>query len=254
MVIKGIRIGTGKPIICVPVTREKKVEIVDEITKLVNKHVIMIEWRVDYFENVSDVQKVLEVLEELKPIIKKTIMLFTFRTKRQGGVREISECDLTVLLDMVAQSGCVDLIDVEYFEMENASKYIHKLQGMGMQVISSHHDFVKTPDENVMKRLLEQMLEGGADIVKLAVMPQSKTDVLALLKVTTEFQETYSGCPIVTMSMSGKGMISRISGEIFGSCITFGSYKKVSAPGQIQLDQLVKLLDIIHTSYGIEEL
>ena len=56
-----------------------------------------------------------------------------------------------------------------------------------------------------MKMLLEQMCAGGADIVKLAVMPQNMEDVLKLLSVTYEFKEENPDTPVITMSMGRWG-------------------------------------------------
>lgn len=71
-----------------------------------------------------------------------------------------------------------------------------------------------------MKMLLEQMCAGGADIVKLAVMPQNMEDVLKLLSVTYEFKEENPDTPVITMSMGKMGMISRLCGESFGAAVT----------------------------------
>ena len=58
------------------------------------------------------------------------------------------------------------------------------------------------------------------------------------------------GCskPVLTMSMSGLGSITRLTGEVFSSCATFGSVGKSSAPGQIPLEKLITVLDTIHDS------
>ena len=42
------------------------------------------------------------------------------------------------------------------------------------------------------------------------------------------------------------GAISRISGELFGSCVTFGAGKNASAPGQIPSEQLNMILEVLH--------
>ncbi|WP_052101612.1 type I 3-dehydroquinate dehydratase [Clostridium botulinum] len=44
----------------------------------------------------------------------------------------------------------------------------------------------------------------------------------------------------------GEGVVSRISGQIFGLSVTFGAVKKVSAPGQLNLKELKKVLEMIH--------
>lgn len=89
------------------------------------------------------------------------------------------------------------------------------------------------------------MEELGADIAKIAVMPRSARDVLTLLSATDKASQSLS-CPVVTMSMKGTGLISRLSGEVFGSCLTFGSVKEASAPGQIEAGKLKDILTAIH--------
>ena len=92
------------------------------------------------------------------------------------------------------------------------------------------------------------MQDLGADIPKIAVMPKCKLDVLELLEATTIMAEQYADRPIITMSMAGQGMISRLCGEVFGSCLTFGAVDKASAPGQINVGELAKVLNIINKS------
>ncbi|SJU71437.1 3-dehydroquinate dehydratase [Clostridioides difficile] len=77
-------------------------------------------------------------------------------------------------------------------------------------------------------------------------MPQCEIDVLTLLYATNEVKHKYPNNSIITMSMSGRGIISRIAGEIFGSCLTFGAAKKASAPGQIGVEELNSVLKVLH--------
>lgn len=90
------------------------------------------------------------------------------------------------------------------------------------------------------------MKERGADVAKLACMPRSAKDVLTLLSATENVKSLYPDEPLITMSMGKLGAVSRISGEIFGSAMTFGSAKKASAPGQIEVTALQKILEILH--------
>ena len=100
---------------------------------------------------------------------------------------------------------------------------------------------------------MEQMQQGGADVAKLAVMPQNADDVVRILKLTNDIKQKYPTLPVVTMSMGALGVVSRMAGEIFGSCITFGAVGETSAPGQIQAGQLGDILDIIHKGMAQEE-
>ena len=100
----------------------------------------------------------------------------------------------------------------------------------------------------VLFMLLDQMKHSNADIVKLAVMPQNADDVLRLLSETNHFHKRYPNQPLITMSMGKLGVISRISGEVFGSCVTFGAGKNASAPGQIEMGKLEEFLQVLRLS------
>ena len=246
--IKGIRIGDGQPVICVPVVALKKEEVITNIRFLAEQKVQMIEWRVDCFEEVDDFHAVSEVLQVIRPVLEHAIFLFTFRTKQQGGSRKMEEWKILKLNELAAKSGCADLIDLEFFEATKPEKEIRRFQRMGVRVIASHHDFEQTPDPEVIRMLLEQIRESGADVVKLAVMPQNMWDVLHLLEETNRFHENHPDHPLITMSMGAKGGISRVAGEFFGSCVTFGAGGQASAPGQLPVKQLEEILHILHQS------
>ena len=115
----------------------------------------------------------------------------------------------------------------------------------------SNHDFFKTPSKEEIISRLCAMQEKGADIPKIAVMPQSKKDVLTLLSATNEMVEEHADRPIITMSMAGTGLISRLCGEVFGSALTFGAAKKASAPGQAAVNDLNNMLQFLHENQGL---
>ena len=92
------------------------------------------------------------------------------------------------------------------------------------------------------------MQDLGADIPKIAVMPQSKADVLTLLSATEEMATNFADRPIITMSMAATGLISRLCGEVFGSAATFGAVGKASAPGQMNAKDLETILSLLHAS------
>ncbi len=248
LIVKGKNFNGGKPIICVPVMERAREEIVREVRALTEKKTEMVEWRVDAFEACEDLNEVRELLREVKPFVEQAVFLFTFRTKKQGGSREIAEEKLKDLYEVAAESGCADFIDLEFFELNRPVQEIRHLQKMGVRIIASHHDFDETPQVEVMDMLLQRMTMGGADIVKLAVMPNKVLDVLDLLAVTSQYHEANRDTPIITMSMGKMGLISRLAGEAFGTCVTFSAGKYASAPGQIPMDDLRKVLDIIHES------
>lgn len=245
--IKEKMLGEGRPLICVPVMDRKKADIIHEITYLAKSTAAdMIEWRVDAFDSYEDFNEIRQILNELKSVVKEKIFLYTFRTRKQGGEAEPEHELLDDLHDLAAESRCVDLIDIEFFAEEHPAKKIRRIREQGVHVIASHHDFEMTPPPEVMSMLLDKMAAGGADLVKLAVMPKDCLDVIKLLEVTDGFRRNHKGVPIITMSMGALGSISRISGEYFGSCVTFGAHKVASAPGQFAMETLERMLENIH--------
>ena len=124
---------------------------------------------------------------------------------------------------------------------EEVASTIELAHENGVKVVMCNHDFDATPSQEEIVRRLSLMEEKGADICKIAVMPQSNKDVLTLLAATAEMKEKATR-PLITMSMGALGMVSRVSGEAFGSAATFGAAKQASAPGQVPVSVLREIL------------
>lgn len=244
--IRDIEIGAGAPKIIVPIVGITKEDIIEEAKTFDSIPVDVVEWRVDWFEGVFDFAKVEDVLKDLRTVLGNIPLLMTFRTSKEGGEKAIEPDAYAELNIKAAQTGYVDLIDVEIFTGDDiVKKIIDGAHAAGVKVIASNHDFFKTPAKADIIYRLRKMQDMNADIPKIAVMPQSSKDVLTLLTVTESWRET-GKTPVITMSMAGKGLISRLCGEIFGSAVTFGAAGKSSAPGQIDAEELRRILEIIH--------
>lgn len=247
--VKNVVLGDGIPKICVPIVAKTKEEIIKEALSLANIHVDIVEWRVDWFDHALDIEKVKDVLKDLVPALNNIPLLFTFRTSKEGGEKAIEPKVYAELNKAVAATGLVDLVDVEAFTGDEIVKdIIESAHAFGVKVVASNHDFDKTPSKDDIIYRLRKMQDLGADIPKIAVMPKSKLDVLELLEATVIMSEKYADRPIITMSMSGTGVISRLAGEVFGSALTFGAAKKASAPGQIAVEDLYGVLQLLHKS------
>ena len=151
--------------------------------------------------------------------------------------------DYTKTILAVIDSGLIDLVDVELSRGEDTMKTIvAAAHRVGVKVVASRHDFTATPDKNIIVNNLCLMQSLGADIVKFAVMPQCDRDVLTLLDATLTMKEEHNETPVITMSMSPSGVISRICGQLVGSCVTFGTAGQASAPGPIPANLLSTFL------------
>ncbi len=250
MIIKGVTFDSGKkPTVCIPVMGSDSDMVIREARRVVAQGATMIEWRIDYLEDYTNMSYIQQMMWDLSKICKETVFLATLRTRDQGGLAKLREPELSRYYLDLASIHKADLIDVEFFGVENPKKLIKEMKKEEAKVITSHHDFTETPAESVMGMLFEKMADGGADIVKLAVMPQELQDVLDLLRVTCRFAEEYPEIPVASMSMGSMGIISRVCGEVFGSCMTFGTMGASSAPGQMDEKELSQVLQIIHSNY-----
>ena len=245
--IKNIAFGKDRPVVCVPLTETDKDRLLSFARECIGNSVRMLEWRIDLFLEKNDVSVLLDTLKSLRKEAFDAVLLVTYRTLPQGGKGSLSDAELKVLLaDIASDENRPDLIDIEGLCLEDSGTFIRGLKEHGVKIIASHHEFKITPSYDEMRQILDMLSGLGADIVKLAVMPENTADVLRLMSVTNDFHEAHPDIPVVSMSMGSVGMISRISGEMSGSCITFGAGESASAPGQIPYADLERILKVIH--------
>lgn len=236
--IRNMQIGPGIPKICVPVTGVTEEEILEQAKQAVEQQPDLLEWRADFYEYLANSEYVRKLSEKLRVILRQIPMIFTVRTSSEGGNYQGSTEDYVNILLETGKCSQIDLVDVElYKDISRMTDLTKELQAMGKAVIVSNHHFHETPSRERMEEILAQMEEAGADIRKLAVMPEGPEDVLELLYATLSANRT-GEAPVITMSMSGLGAVSRVCGQIFGSAVTFGTVGKASAPGQLELANL----------------
>jgi len=238
-----IYIGDGIPKICVPIVEETKDSILEMAHTVYKSDADIAEWRVDFYRDFHNTDKVMETLSQIKEVLKDKPVLFTFRTAAEGGNKDISYEEYSSLL--IAASAKADMVDTEIYCSESITGLVDIVKKSSI-VIGSYHDFNKTPStEEIIDRLI-YMDSAGADIPKIAVMPVEEMDVIRLMEASLKAKNQLGGKPVITMSMSGMGLISRIAAENTGSVVTFGCIGKPSAPGQIEACQLKKMLDMLH--------
>ncbi len=247
--VRNTVIGEGMPKICVPIVGVTKEAILDEARAITKLPADVVEWRIDWFENVFEFDKLEDVLKDLREVLGDMPILMTFRTSKEGGEKAIEDDVYADINIKAAQTGYVDMVDVEVFTGDEiVKKIIDGAHAAGVKVVASNHDFFKTPDKDDIVGRLRKMQDLGADIPKIAVMPTCKKDVLTLLAATEEMANEYADRPIITMSMAGTGVISRLAGEVFGSALTFGAAAKASAPGQMGVEDLKDVLTKLHNA------
>ena len=243
--IRNMELGAGRPKICVPLTGSDQEQLQAEAEAAMKKSIDLVEWRGDCFCRVHDLTEMEQTAKILRQQMGDCPILFTCRT--EDGRFSISIRDYIELNKRMIATGCIDLVDVELFMGDMVCREpVEYAHAHHVAVIISNHEFEQTPDVDVMVQRMQSMRYLGADIPKIAVMPKNNRDVLKLLQATDTFNQWFGDCPIITMSMGKKGVISKLCGETFGSALTFATVGKASAPGQISVDEVKKILDILH--------
>ena len=244
--VRGCRIGEGRPKVIVPIVEPTEATILEKAAAFSTLRIDCVEWRVDLFQDATDLQAIVRCAAKLRVALKDKLLLITFRTKAEGGNVSLTHEEYLRYVHAILDTDCADLIDIEYFTAgADLTALVEDAHTAGAAVVCSSHDFQKTPPKAELVSRMVQMQQTGADLPKLAVMPQSRTDVLDLLAATAEMADHHPETPVITMSMGALGAVSRLAGEAFGSAMTFANPGQASAPGQVPLDVVNEVLDAL---------
>jgi 3-dehydroquinate dehydratase-1 len=247
--LRSVDIGRGLPKICVPLVAATLEELRAVLAGFVPGDCDLVELRLDLLAgSATDLALVRDAIGVVRSALPESLpVIATYRTPREGGQQAVTTAQYSDLIAATVSTGQVDAVDVELMTHGTAlAEIITSAQRSGVAVVVSNHDFAATPPRDEIVARLRQAQDAGADIVKIAVMPQGPRDVLTLLDATEEFSASHARVPVITMSMGALGVLSRIGGGVFGSAITFGSAGASSAPGQIDARTLRGMLDTVH--------
>lgn len=246
--VRGVIFGEGRPKIMTSLCGRNAAEMVEQGLYAKSLPVDVLEWRIDFLDEAYDIDSLVACGQKLRAAVgDEPPILMTFRTAKEGGEKPVEPSVYADINTALAESGIVDLIDVEAFTGdETVQRIIAAAHKAGVFVVASNHDFEKTPAKEEIVSRLCKMQDLGADILKIALMPQCREDVLVLMDATRDMFENRTEHPLITMSMGGMGVVSRLAGESYGSSATFGAAAQASAPGQVGIADLARVLDIVH--------
>ncbi len=231
--LAGLRFGEGLPKVCVPLVADGA-DLYQEAQQVRDLPADLFEWRIDRFS--GDVG---QGLARLQPVLDRPL-LCTLRTRREGGAADLDPDAYARQVEALLEFPGFQLVDIEWScGPQRAGRLLEKARSRGIGTVLSRHEILRTPSEQEMVTVLEEMRAWGCDLPKLAVTPHTPADVLALLSAT--LQASANG-PVITMAMGPLGKLTRVSGELFGSCLTFGAGLGASAPGQLPAEGLRSIL------------
>lgn len=253
--INGKVLGEGKrPLVCAPLVGRNRAAILAELAKVVEKRPDLIEWRADFFEGIGNFDEVVDVAARIRRAAAGTPIIFTCRSSAEGGEpTSLPEEGVVGLYARVCEGRCADIID---YELSNVADRVRRLSELsrrrGMKLILSYHDFARTPTPSVLDETFIAAERMGADIAKVAVMPADLNDVLTLLAATLRANERLK-IPLMSMSMGALGSLTRMFGWAFGSAIAFAVGDGGSAPGQVPIEDLQMVSEILTKALAFDE-
>ena len=233
--VRGLEYGGPKPLFCVPLVASDWKHLLAQAEAAHELAADLVEWRADFYEDAT-VNGFVDSLGRLRDVLGDAPVIFTLRIKAEGGAREMPREARKACIEGVGSSRLADILDIE---LCNDSAFLESVLSVarehGVRVILSFHDFEKTPATEDLLGKLTLMERRGADIAKIAVMPQTPGDVLRLLEVTLEARNRFPRLALCTMSMGPLGALTRTAGFLFGSDMAFAVGQQSSAPGQIPI-------------------
>ena len=196
----------------------------------------IIEWRADFLAKEAILQVAPAVFEKFAG----RELLFTLRTRSEGGEIDLSSEEYVQIIKDVTQLYQPDYLDFEYYTHKDVFDQMLDFPNL----VLSYHNFQETPDN--MMEILSELTSLTPKVVKVSVMAHTEQDVLDLMNYTRGFKTLNPEQDYVTISMGKIGKVSRITSDVTGSSWSFASLDEASAPGQISLSSMKKIREILN--------
>jgi 3-dehydroquinate dehydratase type I len=180
---------------------------------------------------------------ELGPIIRSSVkpVIITYRSEKEGGMGKADTDTAAGYLISAIKEGA-SLIDLELGMPLTVRKGILEARG-GTKVIISTHINNGTPSRYELKRIFNESVGAGGDIVKIVTRASRWDDNFRVLDLIPEAREM--GVDIIAFCTGPLGRMSRIFSILMGAHMTFTSIQKgeESADGQIPIMEMKELLE-----------
>jgi 3-dehydroquinate dehydratase type I len=215
---------------CIPIiakNTEDALKKMAEATPLAD----IIEIRLDMMES-FDIGQI--VRSSVKPV------LVTYRSEREGGMGTAGPDTAADYLISAIQEGA-ELVDLELSMPQRLRDKILSSRD-NTEVIISSHIYDGTPSRQELKRILNDCINAGGDIIKIVTMARRLDDNLRVLELIPQARDM--DLEIIAFCMGPLGRMSRLFSLLMGANMTFASLAmgQESAEGQIPVDQIKELL------------
>ena len=196
----------------------------------------VIEWRADFL----DKNEILTVAPAVFEKFAGREILFTLRTRGEGGQIDLTSEEYLAILQDIQSIYHPDYIDFEFYSHREVFEQMLEFSNL----VLSYHNFQETP-ENMME-ILSELTSLSPKLVKVSVMAHNEQEVLDLMNYTRGFKTLNPEQDYVTISMGKVGKISRLTADLTGSSWSYASVGEESAPGQIPLENMRRIRELLN--------
>jgi 3-dehydroquinate dehydratase type I len=213
--------------ICVSILPKTVPEALQLIEKAEIAHADLIEVRLDFIENRSE-------LSDLAAH-GKTPKIATDRSSR-------TETEQRQMLLNAAKSG-FEYVDAE-LSASQLKDLVKELKALGAKPIVSFHKFNGSLGISELNSILEREISSGAEVCKIVTTAKQIEDNL----ITLNFTSTASSkAKLVCFCMSELGKVSRLLSPLFGGFFTFASLERGSetASGQMTIQEMKTAYELL---------
>ena len=232
--------------ICIPITETNAAAFIAAITEAAPLADI-IELRLDYLPE-SELD---EVLINISTHQISKPLLFTFRPREQGGMRDLS-LENRLIFWQNLKPEILKLISFADFELDLVEHLTDKIPLISWdKIICSNHNFDETPAN--IGEVYDRISRTPAAVIKIATKVNQISDCLPLFELMQRGEK-----PAIILGMGLPGIATRILALSRGAMLTFGALKRgaESASGQPTAAELRDLFRVHQLSkqseiYGV---
>ena len=196
----------------------------------------VIEWRADFL----DKNEILTVAPAVFEKFAGREILFTLRTRGEGGQIDLTSEEYLAIIQDIQSIYHPDYIYFEFYSHREVFEQMLEFSNL----VLSYHNFQETP-ENMME-ILSELTSLSPKLVKVSVMAHNEQEVLDLMNYTRGFKTLNPEQDYVTISMGKVGKISRLTADLTGSSWSYASVGEESAPGQIPLENMRRIRELLN--------
>ena len=206
----------------------------------------LIELRLDYIRHVEDITE--EFVKSLLTYIQPNIpVIITFRNPSEGGQMGLDEEKRIEIIKLCLKCR-PKYLDIELSTDKIILGDIIQIANKNdVKLILSHHNFIKTPtfEESIglIEKFSSNILNIERHIIKIIFTAQNFADNFIPIKLCKEMQKKNQ--PVISFCMGEEGIFSRISSVKFGSFFTYGSFAETTAPGQIHIEKIREVQNLL---------